>query len=132
LFWFGVRFGTILCVSPFLVLAIGVDDAFLMLQSWQRICSLAEQLNEEEKEENNNLIELEEKLEKLICKRLGQMLEDVGPSVTITSATNFLAFCVGIFTPTPEIQLFCAGNASAIFVDYIYQVNIRVFLLKRK
>uniref|UniRef100_A0A915LZU9 SSD domain-containing protein n=1 Tax=Meloidogyne javanica TaxID=6303 RepID=A0A915LZU9_MELJA len=122
LFWFGVRFGTILCVSPFLVLAIGVDDAFLMLQSWQRICSLAEQLNEEEKEENNNLIELEEKLEKLICKRLGQMLEDVGPSVTITSATNFLAFCVGIFTPTPEIQLFCAGNASAIFVDYIYQL----------
>ncbi|CAK5074852.1 unnamed protein product [Meloidogyne enterolobii] len=122
LFWFGVRFGTILCVSPFLVLAIGVDDAFLMLQSWQRICSLAEQLNEEEKEENNNLIELEEKLEKIICKRLGQMLEDVGPSVTITSATNFLAFCVGIFTPTPEIQLFCAGNASAIFVDYIYQL----------
>ncbi|KHJ84155.1 hypothetical protein OESDEN_16135 [Oesophagostomum dentatum] len=55
-------------------------------------------------------------------ERIAHMLIDVGPSVTITSLTNFLAFLVGYYTPTPEIQLFCLGNSVAILFDFIYQV----------
>uniref|UniRef100_A0A1I7WSX3 SSD domain-containing protein n=1 Tax=Heterorhabditis bacteriophora TaxID=37862 RepID=A0A1I7WSX3_HETBA len=102
LFWFGFRFGTILCVTPFLVLAIGVDDAYLMMHSWMRISN-----------EDSSLTKRE---------RVAHMLVDVGPSVSITSLTNFLAFLVGIYTPTPEIQLFCIGNAVAILFDFIYQI----------
>ncbi|VDN83429.1 unnamed protein product [Brugia pahangi] len=36
LLWGGLRFGSILCVTPLLVLAIGVDDAFLMMNHWQQ------------------------------------------------------------------------------------------------
>ena len=60
-----------------------------------------------------------------LCKmnfRVSRMLVDVGPSITITSLTNIMAFIVGIYTPTPEIQLFCIGNAAAILMDYIFQV----------
>lgn len=113
------RFGTILCVTPFLVLAIGknlsvfsiqdltgVDDAYLMMHSWMRVVRDDPRSTKRE--------------------RVSRMLVDVGPSITITSLTNFLAFIVGIYTPTPEIQLFCIGNAAAICMDYFFQVSLSI------
>lgn len=57
------------------------------------------------------------------------MLVEVGPSIAITSMTNLLAFLVGIYTPTPEISLFCAGNAVAILFDFIYQITMYTAIL---
>lgn len=90
----------------------GVDDAYLMIHSWQRICADRLQLH------RNNIPGMHNSLR----DRIAEMMVDVGPSITITSLTNVLAFVVGIFSPTPEIQLFCAGNAMAIFFDFVYQL----------
>ncbi|GMR47757.1 hypothetical protein PMAYCL1PPCAC_17952 [Pristionchus mayeri] len=102
LFWMGFRFGSILCVTPFLILAIGVDDAYLTIQSWIRMRDLP--ISHREK--------------------IAAVSVDVGPSISITSLTNFLAFAIGIYTPTPEIQLFCIGNVVAVIFDYIYQLTM--------
>ncbi|KAI6239680.1 Sterol-sensing domain and Patched family-containing protein [Aphelenchoides fujianensis] len=100
MFWCGVRFGTIL---------LGVDDAFIMLHSWQRLSASALDSAGE------------------LRRRTGEMLVDIGPSITITSLTNILAFAVGIVSsPTPEIQLFCAGNCFAIAMDYFFQLFLYV------
>ena len=89
-----------------------MDDAFLMIHSWQRICVAQRKLRQ------NTLNGV---YGDSLRTRIAEMFVDVGPSVSITSITNGISFIIGIFSPTPEIQLFCAGNALAIFFDYIYQ-----------
>ncbi|KHN71603.1 Patched domain-containing protein 3 [Toxocara canis] len=104
----GFRFGTVLCVTPFLVLAIGVDDAFLMINAWNRICA-------ERKRDG---------LEQEMRQMMAEVLVDVGPSITITSLTNTVAFGMGAFMPTPEIRLLCIVTAVALLLDYIYTITI--------
>ena len=83
-----------------------------MIHSWQRICVEKRELK---KKVPGGLYT------DTLRDRIATMVVDCGPSISITSATNILAFVVGIFSPTPEITLFCAANAVAIFFDYVYQ-----------
>uniref|UniRef100_A0A1I8BGI7 SSD domain-containing protein n=1 Tax=Meloidogyne hapla TaxID=6305 RepID=A0A1I8BGI7_MELHA len=113
LFLFGVRFGTVLCVTPFLVLAIGVDDAYLMIHAWQRIKS-------KEKEIKQGKIET---IKERVTKRMALVLVDTGPAILISALTNVCADAIGSFTGSPEITLLCMGSMAAITVDFIYQVT---------
>uniref|UniRef100_A0A915DZY2 SSD domain-containing protein n=1 Tax=Ditylenchus dipsaci TaxID=166011 RepID=A0A915DZY2_9BILA len=99
LFWLGFEFLPIVVVVPFLILAIGVDDVFIFLHCWAR---------------SDPKLPLRE--------RVGEMLADAGPSITITSLTNWLSFAIGIFTPTPAIRTFCIFISVAVFFDYLYQL----------
>uniref|UniRef100_A0A183V8L3 SSD domain-containing protein n=1 Tax=Toxocara canis TaxID=6265 RepID=A0A183V8L3_TOXCA len=103
----GFRFGTVLCVTPFL-LSARVDDAFLMINAWNRICA-------ERKRDG---------LEQEMRQMMAEVLVDVGPSITITSLTNTVAFGMGAFMPTPEIRLLCIVTAVALLLDYIYTITI--------
>ncbi|KAK6745350.1 hypothetical protein RB195_011840 [Necator americanus] len=96
----GFRINSLLFVMPFLIMGVGVDAAFLMINSWQKL-----------KHNGNSHAE-----------RLGLVYEDVGPSITITSVTNVLSFVIGAITPTPEVRLFCFGTATAMALTYIYQM----------
>ena len=69
-------------VVPFLVLAIGVDDGFIMLHCWAQT-------------DRNQSVE----------ERCAEMLKIAGPSMSITSLTNFLSFTIGIWTPVPAIRV---------------------------
>ncbi|CAD5220555.1 unnamed protein product [Bursaphelenchus xylophilus] len=87
---------TIMCVVPFLVQGVGVDDAFLILQSWSQHRSI-----------------------KSLDERTAMVFAHVGPSITITSLTNTIAFGIGFFTPTPQMSLFCLCTSFALLFDYI-------------
>ncbi|KAI1725332.1 patched family domain-containing protein [Ditylenchus destructor] len=94
--WLGFYTYTIMCVTPFLICGIGVDDAFILLQSWNQ---------------HQNIHDLR--------RRLALVMVHVGPSISITSLTNSVAFGIGYATPTPQMSLFCLCTSIAVFLDYL-------------
>ena len=109
MFLCGVRFASILCVIPFLVLAIGVDSSYLMIHEWQRVIQHCR--------ENPN------RRNSQIGYRIAEVLSEVGPAIMISALTNILADAVGSFTSSPEITLLCVGNLTSMFIAFIYQMT---------
>ncbi|VDK65056.1 unnamed protein product [Onchocerca ochengi] len=104
----GVRYDAILSVTPILTLAIGVDDAYLMIHAWQRVtreCNLHPIKND------------------CIAYRLALVLEETGPAILVSALTNILADAVGVFTGSPNITILCFGNMASILMDYVYQLT---------
>ncbi|KAE9550795.1 hypothetical protein FO519_005998 [Halicephalobus sp. NKZ332] len=104
-----MRFASILCVIPFLVLAIGVDSSYLMIHEWQRVI---QQCRMYPNRRNSQ-----------IGYRIAEVLSEVGPAILISALTNILADGVGSFTSSPEITLLCVGNLISMFVAFIYQMT---------
>lgn len=92
------RTNSAMLITPFLICGIGVNDAFLITHSWNRL-------------EQQGIDKYD---------RLASVFGEVGPSITITTLTNVITFTIGALTPTPEISLFCAASAMALGLAYIY------------
>lgn len=86
-------------VIPFLVLAIGVDNVFILVNKHQSLGHL-------DKEE-----------------RLGQTLAEVGSSILLASLSESLAFLLGVLTKMPAVKAFSIYASVAIFFDFIFQVT---------
>lgn len=69
--------GELLCKSNAYI-NLGVNGAFLVIHSWLRSVS-----------------------ECTTAQRLGFVLEEAGPSITISTLTNVITFGIGALTPTP-------------------------------
>uniref|UniRef100_A0A914HEQ8 SSD domain-containing protein n=1 Tax=Globodera rostochiensis TaxID=31243 RepID=A0A914HEQ8_GLORO len=117
---FPVCFGSVLCVTPFLVLAIGVDDGYLMMHAWQRV---TDQTRRKRKTTPTLTANGADDETELLTQRLTMVLVETGPAVLISALTNICADAVGSFTGSPEITLLCVGNMAAMAVDFLYQIT---------
>uniref|UniRef100_A0A0R3RG29 SSD domain-containing protein n=1 Tax=Elaeophora elaphi TaxID=1147741 RepID=A0A0R3RG29_9BILA len=100
MFLTGTPFVSQVAVMPFLALAIGVDDTYIMLGAWQ--------------DTRRTLPP---------SKRMALSLQEAGSAITVTSITSMLSFGIGSFSTTPAISIFCRFIAMAIIFDWFYQVT---------
>ncbi|XP_067133283.1 patched domain-containing protein 3-like [Centruroides vittatus] len=85
---------------PFLIIGIGMDDAFVFFAAWKKTDP-----------------------QKNVPDRLSEVYSESAISVTVTSVTNFIAFTSGLFTPYRAISHFCLYASIAVVFCYIYQIT---------
>ena len=93
-------------VIPFLILAIGVDNMFII----------------------KNAVERQTQFNKLEDK-VAHGLKEVGPNITTAAICEALAFLVGSLTKMPALQNFCIQAAFAIMFNYVFQLTTFVVVL---
>ncbi|KAH7732203.1 patched family protein [Aphelenchoides avenae] len=96
----GVHYNVINTIIPFLLIAIGVDDMFIMNACW---------------DQTDRKLPTQE--------RMAQMMMNAGVAVSITNVTDILSFCIGCFTELPGIELFCLYAFTAVGFCYVYQLT---------
>ena len=84
-------------VVPFLVLAIGVDNMFLISRAERNVPSHLKEHH----------------------IRMAYALKEIGPSIFAAAFCEALAFFVGMLTDVPALWSFCLVAALAVIVDFV-------------
>lgn len=96
-------------VIPFIVLAVGVDNIFLIVHEFERV----------------NISHPDDMVEFRISKALGRM----GPSILLSASTETIAFSLGALVGMPAVRNFAIYAAGAVFINAILQVTMFVSVL---
>ncbi|XP_052274727.1 patched domain-containing protein 3-like isoform X2 [Dreissena polymorpha] len=102
----GIMFGPIHQITPFMLLGIGVDDMFVIMESIRQLSPQERALCVEE--------------------RIGLALKHAGVSITVTSITDIVAFAIGGSTVIPSLSTFCVYAAIGVLALYILQATFFV------
>ncbi|CAG8683201.1 5361_t:CDS:2, partial [Racocetra persica] len=97
-------------VIPFLVLAVGVDNIFILNHEFERLTLRSGG---------------EESVEERIAKTLGRM----GPSILLSALSETIAFGLGGIVTMPAVRNFALYAALAVWVDYLLQVTVFIAFL---
>mmetsp|Transcript_805 Transcript_805/g.1444 ORF Transcript_805/g.1444 Transcript_805/m.1444 type:complete len:881 (-) Transcript_805:87-2729(-) len=85
-------------VLPFVLLGLGVDDSFVIMNSFRQ--------------SNHN---------DPITKRMKETMSHAGVSITVTSMTDFVAFIISTSTSLPALASFCFYAATGILFLFVFQ-----------
>ncbi|XP_017042857.1 NPC intracellular cholesterol transporter 1 isoform X1 [Drosophila ficusphila] len=94
-------------VIPFLVLAVGVDNIFILVQTHQR-----------DQRKPNETLE----------QQIGRILGRVGPSMLLTSLSESFCFFLGGLSDMPAVRAFALYAGVALIIDFLLQITCFVSL----
>ncbi|CAD7701858.1 unnamed protein product [Ostreobium quekettii] len=101
-----VKFNLVTQTLPFLLLGLGMDDAFIIVGAYHQTdaCLAGEE-------------------------RVAQAMRRAGSSILVTSMTDLAAFLMGLYTELPALRAFAAHACLGITFDFIFQVTFFVAFL---
>ncbi len=91
-------------VVPFLILAIGVDNMFLISRAEREIPKYVTNVE----------------------TRIAFALKEIGPSIFTAATCEALAFFIGMLTDVPALQNFCLVAGLGVVADFVLQLTIFV------
>lgn len=95
-------------VIPFLVLAVGVDNIFILVQELQRDARQAGET---------------------IPDQVGRVLGVVGPSMFLCSFSESVAFGFGALSKMPAVHTFAAYASLAVAVNFLLQMTVLIAII---
>ncbi|XP_077302382.1 NPC intracellular cholesterol transporter 1 homolog 1b-like [Arctopsyche grandis] len=101
-------------VLPFLVLAIGVDNIFIVVSAYNDICI---------KLQKGTLIPPDESDEAKKLFIFGSTLAKAGPSMILTTASQCACFAIGSLSVMPAVNTFALYATVALFLDFVFQIT---------
>jgi len=95
-------------VIPFIVLAVGVDNIFLIVRMYQQI---------------------DKKEDETIPDYIGRVLSEIGPSIFITTLAETTCFFIGSLSDMPVVKAFALYAAMALVFNFFFQISCFISLL---
>lgn len=95
-------------VIPFLVLAVGVDNIFILVHTYNRL-------------DKNKFA--------TIGDGVGEALGRVGPSILLTAASECFCFLIGALSDMPAVRTFALYATVALFIDFVFQISAFIALM---
>ena len=103
---FGVPFINIAGILPFLVISIGIDDMFIIIDEFENIPD-AMPAN----------------------RKVSHAIGKVGATITMTTLTDIIVFAIGISSSFPAIKYFCIFATVTFTAEFLLQMTLFIALL---
>ncbi|CAI5731976.1 unnamed protein product [Peronospora destructor] len=125
--WFGVKLQLIIMeVVPFLSLAIGVDNIFLLVHA------MTEKEDQMRREQPSLFVGLEHNpkaIDEITTIIVSESLAYIGPSIFMASAAESVAFAFGSISAMPVVLWFAAMACCAVAINFCFQLTLLLSVL---
>mmetsp|Transcript_14418 Transcript_14418/g.34118 ORF Transcript_14418/g.34118 Transcript_14418/m.34118 type:complete len:977 (+) Transcript_14418:69-2999(+) len=101
-----VKNNLVISVLPFVLLGIGVDDTFVLMQGLAMFPPITK-----------GGVEMD------VPERMANTLALAGASITVTSLTDIIAFVLGTTSSLPGLQAFCVFAVFGVLGDFLLQIS---------